>query len=202
MASTKTGLTKSQQREATTARLVEIAREIFARDGYSGAAMEEVVQRAGVTRGALYHHFGSKEGLFAAVVQAVQEDVGVRVLAAAERSSDSWDGLLEGCIAFLQASLDPQVQRIMLVDAPAALGWSHWRELDAQYSMASLRDALTKLIEQEQVVALPLDALAHLLSGAMNEAALWIAQSPEPQTALRDAETALRRMLDGLRINK
>ncbi len=192
--------TKAAQREMTTARLIEIAREIFTRDGYAGAAMEEIVQQAGVTRGALYHHFGSKEGLFKAVVNAVQEDVGRRVLTAAERNPDAWESLMAGCAAFLQASLDPQVQQIMLVDAPSALGWSHWRELDAQYSMASLRSALAELIESGQTVALPLDALVHLLSGAMNEAALWIAQAKQPQDALRDAEAALRRLLDGLRV--
>lgn len=199
MAEQKPTRTKAEQREMTTARLVEIAREIFARDGYAGAAMEEIVQQAGVTRGALYHHFGSKEGLFTAVVNAVQADVGRRVLAAAERSPDAWESLLAGCIAFLQASLDPQVQRIMLIDAPAVLGWSKWRDLDAQYSMASLRDALSELTTAGQIAPLPLDALAHLLSGAMNEAALWIAQAAEPQAALRDAETALLRLLEGLR---
>jgi hypothetical protein len=138
--------------------------------------------------------------LFTAVVNAVQADVGQRVLAAAERSPDAWESLLAGCVAFLEASLDPQVQRVMLIDAPAVLGWSHWRDLDAQYSMASLRSALAELIENGQMVALPLDALAHLLSGAMNEAALWIAQAEEPQAALRDGETALRRLLEGLRV--
>jgi AcrR family transcriptional regulator len=201
MTDSKTGYTKAQQREMTTARLVEIAREVFTRDGYAGAAMEEIVHRAGVTRGALYHHFGSKEGLFLAVVNSVQAEVGQRVLAAAQSTPDRWDSLVAGCVAFLEASLDPQVQRIMLIDAPSVLGWSRWREFDAEYSMASLTDALQELIALGQVVSLPLDALVHLLSGAMNEAALWIAQSPQPTDALKDAVQSLRRLLEGLRTN-
>lgn len=155
---------------------------------------------AGVTRGALYHHFGSKEGLFQAVLGSVQKQVGLRVEAVVMEKDDVWDQLIAGCGAFLKASLDPQVQQIMLIDAPAVLGWSLWRELDAQNSMKSLREALSELITQGNLPQLPLDALTHLLSGAMNEAALWIAQCERPESALADASQALEYLLDSLRL--
>ncbi|MBE2271234.1 MAG: TetR/AcrR family transcriptional regulator [Anaerolinea sp.] len=190
--------TKVQQREATTARLIEIARSEFTEKGYANAATEEIVRLAGVTRGALYHHFGSKEGLFHAVLDRVQQDVGSRVEMAADQHSDAWEQLKAGCAAFLEATRDPQVQRIMLVDAPAVLGWSAWRSLDAQYSMSSLREGLQALMTAGELAPLPLDALTHLLSGAMNEAALWIAQSDHP-AALEEAVMTLHHLLDALR---
>jgi AcrR family transcriptional regulator len=192
-------MTKAEQTEATTARLIDIARAIFTRDGYGGTATEEIVAQAGVTRGALYHHFGSKEGLFKAVVAAVQADVGTRVARSAEGQSELWEQLIAGCDAFLEASLDAQVQRIMLVDAPAVLGWATWREMDAANSMQSLREVLAALMAQGDLPPLPLDALTHLLSGAMNEAAMWIASASAPEQALREAQATLRAWLAALR---
>lgn len=191
--------TKQQQREATTARLIEIAHDIFTRDGYAAAATDDIVQLAGVTRGALYHHFGSKEGLFRAVLEAVQQDVGRRVDAAANAYADPWMQLKAGCAAYLEASCDPQVQRVMLVDAPSVLGWAQWREIDAQFSMKALREGISALIDARQIALLPIDALTHLLSGAMNEAALWIAGSSAPAQALAEATTTLDHLLESLR---
>lgn len=193
--------TKAQQREATTARLIEVACEIFTRDGYANASTEEIVHLAGVTRGALYHHFGSKEGLFQAVLEHVQKQVGQRIDTVTADYQAGWDQIIVGSMAFLEASLDPQVQRIMLIDAPAVLGWSLWRELDSQNSMRSLREGLAELIEAGQIAKLPLDALTHLLSGAMNETALWIAQSDDPQTSLSEGKQALTHLLNALRQN-
>ncbi len=195
-------ITKAQQREATTERLIEVAAEIFTRDGYASAATEEIVHLAGVTRGALYHHFGSKEGLFAAVLADIQRGVAQRIESVTAAYDDIWDQLVAGSIVFLEVSIDPQVQRIMLIDAPAVLGWSLWRELDAQNSMRSLREALSELIKKHQLPQLPLDALTHLLSGAMNEAALWIAQSGNPQVALSEATQSLKYILEALRVKE
>lgn len=194
-------MTKVQQREATVTRLVEVARKVFTEQGYANASTEDIVRLAGVTRGALYHHFGSKEGLFKAVLGAVQQDVADRIERASESHVDVWEQLMAGCAVFLEASRDPQVQRIMLVDAPAVLGWSVWREFDAQYSMKSLRNALETLMAQGELSPLPLDALTHLLSGAMNEAALWITQSDQPE-ALDEAVIALNHLLESLRTQR
>lgn len=192
--------TKAEQREATTALLLEIAREIFTRDGYAGAATEEIVERAGLTRGALYHHFVNKEGLFHAVVESLQARTAAHIETITAQYSDPWDQLIAGSVAFLEISLDPQIQRIMLVDAPAVLGWSVWRDMDARHSMKSLREALATLIDQGVLPEMPLEAITHLLSGAMNEAALWIAQSDTPQARLGEAADALKHLLQGLRM--
>jgi len=192
-------MTKAQQREATTARLIEIACEVFTQNGYASASTEEIVQLAGVTRGALYHHFGSKEGLFQAVLGHLQRQVAQRIDTVTADHQNIWEQVIAGCMVFLEVSLEPQVQRIMLIDAPAVLGWSLWRELDAQNSMKSLREGLAELIDQKQLPQLPLDALTHLLSGAMNEAALWIAQSDDPKTTLDEAKQALKYLLTTLR---
>lgn len=197
--SSRPPMPKAKQTEATTARLIEVATAAFARDGYAHAATEAIVAQANVTRGALYHHFGSKQGLFKAVLEHVQREVGMRVEESVAGVDDPWEALITGSRAFLKASLDPQVQRIMLTDAPAVLGWSVWRALDAEHSMRSLGEALEALASAGSLPTLPLQALTHLLSGAMNEAALWITQSPDPERALADASTALDALLAGLR---
>lgn len=192
--------TKAEQRDLMMAKLIAIGREIFAERGYAHTAAEEIVSRAGVTRGALYHHFDGKEGLFAAVLEGVQRDVAASVAAAAAGEADLWSQLRAGCQAFLASSLDPTVQRIMLIDGPAVLGWQRWREMDAQHSMRLLADIVEALIADGVIRRLPVMALTHLLSGAMNEASLWIAQSENPQAALDEAQQALGAVLDGLRL--
>lgn len=199
----RAGLPNAVQADQTTSKLIAIARARFAEHGYAGTGTEELVQAAGLTRGALYHHFGSKEGLFRAVVDDVQREVGERVEAAAARAAGVqaglWDQFVAGCRAFLAASLDPQVQRIMLVDAPAVLGWDAWREMDSQYSLRSLKEVLAAMAEEGLIATESTDAVAHLLSGAMNEAALWIARAQSPRRALGEATAALERLLGALR---
>lgn len=191
--------TKAEQREATMQKLIEVGRDLFTQYGYAQTPTEEIVEQAGVTRGALYHHFGSKEGLLAAVLEMIQREVAQAVEAAADESDDVWEQLVRGCQAFLRASADPQVQRVLLVDAPAALGWEKWRELDAANSMVLLQDVLTELVAQKIFKPIPVAALTHLLSGAMNEAALWVAQAADREQALADANQALEQLLWGLR---
>ena len=172
---------------------------MFASRGYAASPAEEIVQQAGLTRGALYHHYGGKDGLFRAVLEDVQRDVAERIEQAARVAATPWDQLVAGCRAFLVASIDPEVQRIMLVDAPAVLGWEEWRRLDAAYSMRSLNDVLHILTTDGTIVALPIDALTHLLSGAMNEAALWIARAEHTDQALAEATRTLEHLLSSLR---
>ncbi|MBC7869997.1 MAG: TetR/AcrR family transcriptional regulator [Chitinophagaceae bacterium] len=198
MATTKK-ITKAAQREATTQKLIEIGREIFTQHGYAQASTEEIVQRAGVTRGALYHHFASKEGLFHAVLEDIQKDVTARIEEAAAQTDDLWGQLLAGCRAFLTASLDPQVQRIMLMDGPAVLGWEAWRQIDAEQGMQTLHSVLLELTAQGLIHPQPINALVHVLSGAMNEAALWIAGAEQPEQAFDEATATLENLLSGLR---
>jgi AcrR family transcriptional regulator len=190
---------KAEQAEHTRSQLLRIARAQFAAHGYAETPMEALVGEAGLTRGALYHHFGGKEGLFRAVVELVLAEIAERVQVAAERETDPWEQLIAGCHAFVAASLDADVQRIVLIDAPAVLGWQTWRTIDAALSMRALRQHLADLMAHEMLPALPLDVLTHTLSGAMNEVSLYIASAADPPAVYHDAEAVLRRLLEGLR---
>ncbi|MER6999343.1 TetR/AcrR family transcriptional regulator [Streptomyces sp. NPDC000410] len=190
--------TRTQQRERTRRTLLREGRRLFATAGYGAVGLSEVVRAAGVTKGALYHHFDSKAELFRAVLEEVQGEVGRRVAEAAEAEDDPWAELTAGCQAFLTAATDPDIQRIMLVDGPAVLGWNEWRALDEANSARHLGEALSALIEQGVIAPQPVAPLTRLLSGAMNEAALWLAASAEPGD-LADTRAALSRMLEALR---
>ena len=192
--------TKAQQREATMQALIDIAREHFTVRGYSQAAAEEIVAEAGLTRGALYHHFGSKEGLFSAVLVRVASDLAARIDAATADLVDPWQMLETGCSVFLEAATDPSVQRILLIDGPVVQGWQAWRKIDAETSMLGLSTVLNELTTKGELASVPVEALVHLLSGAMNEAALWIAQADDPRAALDDARSALMHLLRSLRV--
>ncbi|MBW1599467.1 TetR/AcrR family transcriptional regulator [Streptomyces sp. JJ38] len=186
---------RAQQRAATRRALLDEGRRRFAADGYHHVALADVAQAAGVTKGAAYHHFQSKAGLFRAVVAEVQQELGQRVASAAEQHEDLWEQLRAGCRAFLAAGTDPAVRNILLVDAPTVLGWDEWRALDEQSSARHLQQALAALSANGAITRLPREPLTQLLSGAMNEAALWIAQGGNPHAA----EQALDQLLTGLR---
>ena len=148
--------TKAEQREATTAALIEAARELFAERGYAGVGTEEIVQQAGVTRGALYHLFrGGKEDLFRAVLVHVSAETTQRVIAAASAAEDPWEELVVGTDAFLDACTRPEVQRIMLVDGPAVLGWDVWRETDGNLALGLLEAALTHAMDTGRMILNP-----------------------------------------------
>ncbi|RVX38033.1 TetR family transcriptional regulator [Nonomuraea polychroma] len=191
-------MTRAEQKEHTRRTLLAASRRLFAAKGYGAVGLAEIVRESGVTKGALYHHFAGKAELFRAVLEEVQQEVAARVVAAAEAAADPWDQLKNGCAAFVAAGADPEVQRIMLVDGPAVLGWTEWRAIDEATSAKHLTEALTTLIENGTLPAQPVAPLTRLLSGAMNEAALWLAQSTGPDD-LADTQTALSRLLDSLR---
>ncbi|WP_371785035.1 TetR/AcrR family transcriptional regulator [Streptosporangium subroseum] len=190
---------RARQREQTRRTLLRESRRLFATQGYGAVGLSEIVRAAGVTKGALYHHFDSKAALFRAVLEEVQQQVARTVAATAEAHDDPWTQFTAGCQAFLTAGTDPDVQRIMLVDGPSVLGWNEWRALDEAASARHLAEALTALIEGGMIAPQPVAPLTHLLSGAMNEAALWLAGSANPGD-LTDARAALSRMLEALRV--
>lgn len=190
--------TRAEQRAATRRALLAEGRRRFAADGYHDVVLAEVAQAAGVTKGAAYHHFASKAGLFRAVVSEVQHELGERVADAARRYDDPWEQLRAGCRAFLAAGRDPVVRRIVLLDAPAVLGWDEWRAMDEDSSARHLAEALEVLVKAGVITDQPVEPLTRLLSGAMNEAALWLARSTAPQ-APEQTERALDRLLNGLR---
>jgi len=194
---------RAAQAEATRAALVVAARRLFVEKGYHRTGTEEVVAEAGVgTRGALYHHFADKQALFEAAFLAVEEDL---VIEAAKNLADPADGALnqlrQGLIGFLDASLTPHVQRILLIDGPAVLGWVKWRELESRYGLGAIRAMLERAIDEgDLAVNQPTDALAHLLLAAADEAALFIANAPDQLVARDQGVRALNALLDGLRV--
>jgi AcrR family transcriptional regulator len=190
-------MTRAAQREATRRALLAEGRRRFAAHGYQDVVLAEVAQAIGATKGAAYHHFGSKLGLFRAVVAEVQDELGARVAAAADAPEDPWEQLRAGCRAFLESGTDPDVRRILLEDAPAVLGWSEWLAIDEDSSAGQLAEGLAELMATGVIVEQPVEPLTRLLSGAMNEAALWIARSDD--ATLDQAVAALDRLLVGVR---
>jgi AcrR family transcriptional regulator len=191
--------TKAAQSEHTRALLVGIARELFTERGYAGTATEEVVRRAGVTRGALYHQFKDKRDLFRAVVEDVQQGVMERVVAALGATADPWEQMQAGIGAFLDACMDPAVQRIVLLDAPSVLSWETWREIDARYGFGLTRTALQGLMDLGLIEPRPVDALAHMLLGALSEGGLVIARADDPIAARAQVGETIALLMRGLR---
>ncbi|HYH12790.1 MAG TPA: TetR/AcrR family transcriptional regulator, partial [Thermomicrobiales bacterium] len=139
--------TQDERRAATRGRLIDAGRHLFGTKGFDDVSQAELVRLAGVTRGALYHHFDGKEGLFAAVYAELQQEITARIVEAAGRESGPWRELEAGCVAFLRACLDPEVQRIVLRDAPRVLGWDHWREVDAASGLIVLEEGIRAAID-------------------------------------------------------
>lgn len=188
-----------QESEETAARVRRTAGRLFAERGYAGVGLEEVAAAAAVTRGAVYHHYAGKRGLFEAVVADVQAAVAEAVERAASAADGPWAGLEAGCRAFLAAGVDPGTRRVMLLDAPAVLGWDTWRRQDSAGSGRLLDDVLAALDAGGALAAPSVPAASALLSGAMNEAALWIAAADDPAAASDEAWAVLEVMLDALR---
>jgi AcrR family transcriptional regulator len=192
--------TKAAQREATVAALIAVARELFAQRGYANVGTEEIVKRAGVTRGALYHHFrGGKEELFRVVLVQISAETMRRVVAEASQTDDPWEELVLGSEAFLDASMTPEVQRIMLVDGPSVLGWDVWRAIDTDHGLGLLEAAVQNAMDAGRLQQGSATAVAHVLSGALDEAAMVVARAEDPEAARAEMGLTVRRLLEGLR---
>ena len=181
---------------STRAKLIRAARKLFASKGYANVGTEEIVRRAGVTRGALYHQFAGKEDLFLAVYEQVEQELTERVAATLGDLASPFAALRAGVRFFLEACRAPEVQRIVLIDGPAVLGWERWREVAERYGLGMIEAVVGAAIDAGELEALQPELLAHLLMGALDEAALLVVRDP----AATDAVAAtLERMLDGLR---
>jgi AcrR family transcriptional regulator len=190
--------TQAERSAATRAALLGAARLLFAERGFTGAGREEIARLAGVTRGALYHHFASKHDLFVAVVEDLEAELGERLVTAAAAGRDAVEELRLGCQAFLDAALDPAVRRIVLLDAPAVLGWQAWRELDERFGLGLIKMVLVSAAEAGLIEPQPVDPLAHMLLAALNEAALLVAQADDPVAARAAVGTSVDRLLSRL----
>ncbi len=192
--------TKASQREATTAELIAAARTLFAQRGYASVGTEEIVQRAGVTRGELYHHFrGGKEALFRAVLIEISAETTRRVTRVALAQPDPWDALVIGIDEFLDAATNPEVQQIMLIDGPAVLSWDVWRAIDADYGLGIVEAALKRAMDAGRLAPHPTNAVAHVLIGALQEAAMVVARADDPEAARAEMGQSIQRLLEGLK---
>jgi AcrR family transcriptional regulator len=191
--------TRVSRGEATRVALVTAAKELFVSNGYFATGTEEIVALANVgTRGALYHHFADKQDLFRAVFDQVQTDLAANTVV--NEQDDALDLLTAALQQFLDASADdPAVQRVLLIDGPAVLGWEQWRNLEAQYGLGAITAMLDAAVAQHVIEEQPTAPLAHMLLAAVDEAALYIANSSDRREARDQARHSLRRLLDGLR---
>lgn len=191
---------KAEQSEATRAALVKVARDLFARRGYADVATEEIVRTAGVTRGALYHHFDNKRDLFRAVYEEVESDLTQRLAAEAlKTATNPLEGMRAASSAFLDACVDDtEVQRITLLDAPAVLGWEQWREIGTKYGLGLIQASLQAAMEAGLIDEHPVKPLAHILLGSLDEAALVVARANDDGQTRAEVGEALDRFLDAL----
>jgi AcrR family transcriptional regulator len=193
--------TKAEQGEATRATILRAARELFTEHGYGGVGTEEIVRRAKLTRGALYHHFADKKDLFRAVHEQIEGEVMEAIgaqMAAAE--ADPFALLVVGTRAYLDVCTDPAITRVTLVDAPSVLGWEEWREIDMRHGLGIVIAGLQGGMDAGVLRPQPVRPLAHLMLGAMGEAGMVIANAADPEAARAEVEPALLGLLDGLRV--
>jgi AcrR family transcriptional regulator len=187
--------TQRERSESTISDLLDAARELFGTRGYAATSLDDVARAAGVSKGALYHHFAGKPELFGAVFEREQSDLASAVVDASRRKRDPWDAFFAGCRTFIERSLDPKVQRITLHDAPAVLGWRPMREIEAPHSFAVLKAGLRAATEDGRLAGRDPAVLAHIVLGAMCEGVEMIADSPRPRTAIRQLLDELRALL-------
>ncbi|MBV8960865.1 MAG: TetR/AcrR family transcriptional regulator [Actinobacteria bacterium] len=189
---------RERQAEATRQLLVSVARELFAERGYAATSVEEIITRAGVARGALYHHFDGKDALFRSVYDAVQADIASRVVAAALAGPEPWAGVRAGLSAFLDACLEPEFRRIVILDSVPVLSQDVWDGAIEHNELPMLRNVLTPLVESF-LPNVPVEPLAHVALGGLYGAALYIARSADPVAARAEADVVLDTLIGGLR---
>ncbi|MBB4685074.1 TetR/AcrR family transcriptional regulator [Amycolatopsis jiangsuensis] len=190
--------TQQERSDSTRSALTTAARTLFGTRGYHDVPAEEITRTAGVTRGALYHHFNDKQGLFRAVVVEVERDLTAEVAGVLAAAADPLSGLATALTVFLDACLREEVQRISLTDAPAVLGWDTWREIEHEYGLGLLVETLTKARESGVLVDIPVRALAQLVLSAVMEAARMIAKATDPDRVRADTQQVLATWLSGL----
>lgn len=190
---------RERQAEATRQQLVDVARQLFTERGYAGTSVEDIIERAGVARGALYHHFRGKDALFAAVYQVVQAEVATAVVTAALAAGDPAQAVYTGLSAFLDACLEPEFRQIVVLDSVPVLQRRAWEEGGTEHSELDMLSQVLTPLAAAYLPGLDVEALAHVALGGLYGAALYIARSPEPATARAQADAVLETLITGLR---
>jgi AcrR family transcriptional regulator len=181
---------KAQKAVETRGRLTAAARELFAHQGYGATGTEAVLAAAGVTRGALYHHFADKQALFAAVCEELHAEAAKVIEAAAEAETSAYGAVLAGCLAFLDFMAAPEVRRILLLDAPSVLGWEAWNAMDRRHGFGLLVQGVEAAVADGSLEG-DAQVLAVLLNGALNEGVVWAGGEPAAMNRLRTGFLAL-----------
>jgi len=189
---------RAAQGRATRGQLIEVATRLFAEHGYEGTSIEAVLSAAGVSRGALYHHFAGKEALFEAVVSAVSEQVTVELAEAVQGCVDPLDAMRTAAVAWIGLAADPVVQRVVLVDAPSVLGWDRWRAMDDGRTLGAMRAMLQAISDSGRLPAELVGPFSHMILAALDEIVLVIARAPDSEAAVAEGRMAVRALLDRL----
>ena len=192
--------TQAERAAETRETLIAAARPLFAEHGFAEVALETIVRAAGVTRGALYHHFADKTELFAAVFEQVEAEVAARMgeAIAVANESDPVEVMRLGAGFWLDACSDPEIQRIVLVDAPAVLGWTRWTEIGNRYNTGLVRELLSNAVETGRIPPQPIEATALTMLGAMREVTLYVARAEDHAQARQDAGAVMDRLIHAL----
>lgn len=180
---------------ATRGQLIEIATRLFAERGYEDTSIEAVLAAAGVSRGALYHHFAGKDDLFFAVVQSVGNRITAELSVAVGGARDPFDALQAASLAWIDLAGDPVIQRIVLTDGPSVLGWERWRTMDEQHSLGAVRGLLQQVCDAGGLAPELVDSFAHMILAALDEMALVIARADDPEAAMAGGRLAVRELL-------
>jgi AcrR family transcriptional regulator len=189
---------KIERGHSTREQLIAIATRLFGERGYEGASIEAVLRESGVSRGALYHHFDNKEALFEAVFEGVEASVSHEILAATAGLDDPVDALRAGSVAWVRLAADPVVRRVVIIDAPAVLGWDRWRELESRYGLGMLKVAVQGVADAGRLPPDLVDLFAHMVLAAMNEIAQLVARADDADAAIRQGEAAVDELLKRL----
>jgi AcrR family transcriptional regulator len=191
---------QAERSEATRAALIEAARPLFAEHGYAGVGTEEIVRAAGVTRGALYHHFDGKKRLFEAVYERIEVELAERIASGAlgAGSTAPLEAMRAGAEMFLQACTEPEVQQIALLDGPSVLGWDRWREIGAEHGLGLIEATLQAAIDAGAIAPQPVRPLAHVLMGALDEAGMLVARAEDTEAARAEVSRTIDTLLAAL----
>jgi len=191
------GKRRAEMMEETRAKLIQAGRKAFATKGYAASSMDDFTAEAGLTRGALYHNFGDKKGLLQAVIDQIDAEMLVRMCAAQKQAPTRWEGFLAEGIAYIEMALEPEIQRIMLLDGPAVLGDpSQWPSQNA--CLTTTAATIQALINEGTVKPVDAEAAARLYNGAALNAALWIAAEKDSAEVFAKAVEAFKQLASGL----
>ncbi len=192
--------TQAERTEATRSALIAAARPLFAQRGYAAVGTEEIARAAGVTRGALYHHFDGKRELFEVVYERIEIELAERIASGAlqANASSPLTAMRAGAEMFLLASTEPETQQIVLLDGPSVLGWDRWREIATEHGLGLIEATLAAAVKAGEIEPQPVRPLAHVLMGALDEAAMLVARADDAERMRAEVGQTLGALLDGL----